>query len=133
MAVSVRRQAIVDLTRDEISRFTQILGTTVRRRAQRLAPVLSGRLSRTITQDRVRATSLKTSVSVRTNTGYGLYVEEGTGIYGPKNQVIRPRRAPFLVFQPKGLNHVIRVRSVRGQPGQHYMRDALLAVVKSLK
>lgn len=33
---------------------------------------------------------------------YGLYLHEGTGLYGPKRRVIRPVSAKFLRFEVKG-------------------------------
>lgn len=132
MAVNIRRSGIAALLTDDVGPFVAAVGARVRRRAQNNSPVDTGDLRRSITVGKVRFRSLNASVKVSTNTGYGLYPEEGTGIYGPLGQVIRPRRKPFLVFQPRGLGHVIRVRSVRGQPGQHYMRDALLATMRRL-
>ena len=132
MAVRVLSSGITALVRGEIAAFSAVLGRRVRRDAQNRSPVFCGKLRRSIRVGRVTFRGRIASVKVSTNTGYGLYPEEGTGIYGPKGQVIRPKKAPFLVFQPRGLGHIIRVRSVKGQRGQHYMRDALLATMRKL-
>jgi len=132
MAVRVISTGVMALARTEVAAFTGELGRRVRRRAETTSPVASGKLRSSIAVGRVTFRGLTSSVKVSTNTGYGLYPEEGTGLYGPLGQVIRPKRAPFLVFQPRGLGHVIRVRSVKGQPGQHYMRDALIAAIRTL-
>jgi hypothetical protein len=129
MAVRISSTGIQKLLRGDVSSFVRSLGEQVRQQAQRNSPVDTGRLRRSITVGRLAFRGNSASVKVSTNTGYGLYPEQGTGIYGPTGQVIRPKSKPFLVFQPRGLGHIIRVRSVRGQRGQHYMRDALISVI----
>lgn len=52
------------------------------------------------------------------------WVERGTGIYGPHKTPIVPRRGRFMVFTPRGSQVQVFARSVRGQPGKHFLRDA---------
>ena len=69
------------------------------------------------------------------------WLEEGTGIYGPRRQPIRPKKGQFLVFPVKARDRAavgsrtyelnpnrpvawVRVREVAGRPGSHVMRDA---------
>lgn len=132
MAVHIRSSGINRFIKEDVKDFMIRLGKVVQKKAEGLAPTDTGKLKRSIDVSRVTFRGDKVSVKVSTNTGYGLYPEQGTGIYGPRGQVIRPKKAQFLVFKPKGLGHVIRVRSVRGQRGQHYMRDALIAVIRKL-
>jgi hypothetical protein len=40
-------------------------------------------------------------VRVGSKLKYALFVHEGTGLYGPKRQVIRPKNGKFLVFKSK--------------------------------
>lgn len=47
------------------------------------------------------------------------YVEAGTGVYGPRHQPIRPRKAKAFRL-PGG----VEVSSVRGQRARHIYRDA---------
>ena len=55
---------------------------------------------------------------------YSPYVEFGTGIYREKNPgYIYPKNGKFLVFRSGG--KMIFARRIKGQKGQHYMRDAL--------
>lgn len=58
---------------------------------------------------------------------HALWVEQGTGIFGPHHTPIIPTQAKFLRFKPHGSESIILARSVRGQPGKHFLRDALSA------
>lgn len=54
---------------------------------------------------------------------YPFYVEEGTGIYGELHSIIYPLVGPVMGPIPyRGRD--IFVRSSKGQPGQHYGREA---------
>lgn len=70
-----------------------------------------------------------------------VWLEEGTGIYGPRRQPIRPKRGKFLVFevgkqrvssgsptegfqQTKTQGQLIFARQVRGREASWIMRDA---------
>lgn len=132
MTVKIRRAGIKEFTRKEIGDFVADLGKHVERAAQTKSPKFTRKLSKSIKTGKVTFRGDTASVRISTDTGYGLYPELGTGIYGPKRKIIRPKRAPFLVFQPRGLDHVIRVRSVKGQKPQHYMRDALISTIGKL-
>lgn len=132
MAVRIRQAGIRQIRDREVVDFVTRLGRRIASRASRLAPNWTGRLSRSIRAERTIQRGHRVTVRIGTHTGYGLFPEVGTGIYGPTGRPIRPKNGPFLVFQPRGLGHVIRVRSVRGQPGQHYMRQALLSEIRAL-
>jgi hypothetical protein len=54
-------------------------------------------------------------------------IHEGTGIYGPRRRPIRPKRAKYLRFKPKGANRVIYARSVKGMVANPFLKDALSA------
>lgn len=64
-----------------------------------------------------------THVKVGTNLNYGLWVNDGTGVFGPTGSPIVPVNARVLhwvgedgdVFRP----------SVQGQPGKHFMEEGL--------
>lgn len=53
---------------------------------------------------------------------HAIWVHEGTGLYGPKHRLIRPRTAPFMVFNWVGVQW--RLRTVKGQKPQPYLREA---------
>lgn len=132
MAVTIRQAGIKALQTGPITDFTIKLANRVKARAELEAPKFTGRLANSIERDPVKYRGYHTIVQVVTTTGYGLFPEKGTGIFGPKGRPIRPRRKRFLVFVPRGLNHPIRARSVKGQPPQHFMRNALLSVISSI-
>jgi hypothetical protein len=55
------------------------------------------------------------------------WIHDGTGIYGPRRTPIRPTRAKFLRFKPKGSRRYIYVRSVKGMRANPFLKDALAA------
>lgn len=54
-------------------------------------------------------------------------IHGGTGIYGPRRQPIRPKRAKVLRFKPKGSRRVIYAKSVKGMKPNPFLSDALPA------
>lgn len=54
-------------------------------------------------------------------------IHEGTGIYGPRRQPIRPRRGMYLRFKPKGARRVVYAKSVKGMKPNPFLKDALSA------
>lgn len=61
-----------------------------------------------------------------------LWVEEGTGVYGPHRSPIVPTRGRFMRFKPRRATRggaFVFARQVKGQPGKHYLRDAIDAAV----
>lgn len=53
---------------------------------------------------------------------YGVWVNDGTGIYGSKHKKIYAKPGNMLVFEVGGRKVV--TRSVKGQKGQHFMENA---------
>jgi hypothetical protein len=66
-------------------------------------------------------------VYVGTNVKYGILVHNGTGLYGPRHRMIRPRRAKFLRFRIHGRGRWIYARQVRGMRPNHFLTNALHA------
>jgi hypothetical protein len=99
-------------------------GVRVQAKARRFVGVDTGRLRSSITVSLVAA-GTKIAVRVGTNVQYALWHHEGTGIYGPRHQPIRPVRAKVLVFKPKGSSVTVFARQVRGQPGTKFLTRAL--------
>lgn len=54
-------------------------------------------------------------------------IHGGTGIYGPRRQPIRPKRATLLRFKPKGSARVVYARQVKGMKANPFLKDALSA------
>lgn len=74
------------------------------------------------------------AVRVGTGVSYALYVHDGTGLYGPKHTVIRPKLGRVLVFRSKiyGAKRgkyagKVVVTFVRGMKPNPFLRDALPA------
>lgn len=70
--------------------------------------------------------------SVRVGTGkkYARFVHEGTGLYGPKKQLIKPKSKKVLAFKSKkygGKRGVVFARSVKGMRRNQFLKDALPA------
>lgn len=86
----------------------------------------TGRLRSSITRELVRVNG-KLVIRVGTNVHYARYVEEGTGIYGPRKRPIRPVRAKVLAFVPKGQTRVVFAKQVRGMRARPYLVPALAA------
>lgn len=97
-------------------------GKKVETAAKRGCPVDHGRLRSSITTQFV---GIGTGVVVRvgSDVSYALAVHNGTGIYGPKGVVIRPRHAKVLRFETK--TGVAYARYVRGVAGRPFLTDAL--------
>ncbi len=84
----------------------------------------TGEIERTI-RFATRETSEGLVAQVGSDHPRALDVERGTGIYGPHRTPIRPRHAKFLRFTPRSSARTVYARTVKGQPGKHYLRDAL--------
>lgn len=74
------------------------------------------------------------AVRVGTNVSYARYVHDGTGLYGPKHMVIRPKFGKVLVFSSKVYGAKkgkyagkVVVRFVRGMKPNPFLHDALPA------
>jgi hypothetical protein len=107
-------------------------GNRVRNQAVRNVPVDTGQLRSSITVELVQEGSVP-MVRVGTNLPHGRYVEEGTGIYGPKGRPIRPTSASVLRWQVRnntgrGRRNTGRyayARSVKGMRPRPWLRPAL--------
>ena len=116
-------------------------GARVESRAKRNLAGTSGR-PRRINTGLLRASVSTTLVvrpdglAVRVGSGlyYARYVHDGTGLYGPKHVVIRPKFGKVLVFPSKThgakkgkFAGKVVVRFVRGMKPNPFLKDALPA------
>lgn len=60
--------------------------------------------------------------SLKVSAKHAKWVHEGTGIYGPSGDPIIPQRSKVLVFFWNKQNKWMRVRSVRGQPANPFLK-----------
>ena len=114
-------------------------GNRVLNRARVLCPVDEGRLRASLTLE-MRREGEEAVARVGTNLEYGLYVHEGTGIYGPRKTPIRPVRARLLRWPAKNNSgagrrrykggktaRYIYARQVKGVKPRRYLANALSA------
>lgn len=52
-----------------------------------------------------------------------IWVDKGTGIYGPNRRLIRPVNAQFLYYEIDGVLH--RSKTVKGQRGKRFIKSAV--------
>ncbi len=72
----------------------------------------------------------KTKLVVSNSRNYALFVEKGTGIFGPKRHRIFPRSAKVLHANIKGKD--VFFRHSRGQAGKHMAEKGVLAYQKQI-
>ena len=91
--------------------------------AKQGAPVDKSRLSTSITHQVIES---ENNIIARTGTNvfYAPYQEFGTGIYGPRKQMIRPRTAKVLRWPKRGGGFVF-ARQVRGVKPRAFFASAL--------
>jgi hypothetical protein len=86
----------------------------------------TGRLRASINTQLVMQQGVPVAV-VGTNVRYAMWVHDGTGLYGPRHSVIKPKRAKRLRFRPHGSRRYVYARSVKGMVGNPFLRNALHA------
>lgn len=64
---------------------------------------------------------------VGTTVYYAIFVQRGTGLFGPKRRRIRPKVRKFLKFTPKGASQPIFRRSVAGMKPNRFLTNGLKA------
>ena len=119
----------------EVARILLAKARRVQAEAVRLCPVDNGDLRGSINISPVYREGGELAVNVGTDLEYGLYVHEGTGIYGPRGDVIRPVRAKALRWEakrnvgrpgrPRFQRNVVYAKYVRGVKPRPFLRDAL--------
>lgn len=105
--------------------------------AQHIVPVRTGNLRRTIRLGRVTDTSAQVIAGGSRSVGYARYVEQGTGLYGPKHARITPKHAKLLSWvgggsrltgRGKGSRRVF-ARSVAGRKATPYLLPGVKAAL----
>lgn len=69
------------------------------------------------------------AVRIGTNVKYARWVHDGTGLYGPRRRLIRPKKAKVLRFSGRryGKTGYIYARHVKGMHPNPFLEDALIA------
>lgn len=86
----------------------------------------TGRLRASIQTSRIRSFGLP-GARVGSKVKYARWVQDGTGIYGPRHRRITPTTKSVLRFVPKGGNSYVYAKSVAGMRPNPYLRKALPA------
>ncbi len=68
---------------------------------------------------------------IRNDTHYLKWVNDGTGVYGPRHSPIRPKNARFLHFHWKGKEWFLK--SVKGQKPQKFVERSMTEVMRSVE
>jgi hypothetical protein len=129
-------RVIVRVNRAHVQRVLGAPGGQLSQGMQRLANRVRRR-SRVILRTHNRTGTLSNSLfsrvvhrggvpigQVGTPLKYGLYLHQGTGIYGPRRRPIRPVRAKVLRFTTR-TGQVVFAKSVRGSRPVPFLRNAL--------
>ncbi|MFC4328374.1 HK97 gp10 family phage protein [Streptomyces andamanensis] len=117
----------------DVATYVRRVAEATRSLAVAMAPVDNGPLRASLRVEMEYSTK-HVKAWVYSNLEYALYVHEGTGIYGPKGQPIRPVRAKFLRFEarnarttPRGRGNIVFARQVRGARPNRFLLNALKA------
>lgn len=124
--VVINGKALYDLLQSPAGPVAQDLrrrANNVRNTARRLAPVDNGTLKNSIAMQ-ITSENGELVARVGSNLKYARFVHEGTGLYGPRKQVIRPVRAKALRW---------KVGAVTGQPGRASKRTTGYAFAKFVR
>ena len=71
-------------------------------------------------------------IEIRTPAQYAIFPNDGTGVYGPRGSVIKPKSGKVLAFKPgpkwKGpvsKDGFVYLKSSKGQKGQHFVEKSM--------
>ena len=117
--------AAPELTRQEAADAVNKSLVVLQATAKAAAPVDTGKLRSGIQISPASPSGevIQGSVFTDASVPYALWVERGTGLYGPYQTPIVPTTAKALAFELGGVK-VVR-RSVRGMKGREYMKTAV--------
>lgn len=58
---------------------------------------------------------------------YSRWVHDGTGLYGPRRTLIKPKHATRLRFKPRGSRRYVYAKAVKGMKPNRFLLNALKA------
>lgn len=110
----------------EVSALVVRTGQRVKRRCESECPVETGAMRRSHAMLlRVRPFRHVMARVINTDEA-ALWVQVGTGVYGPRRRPITPKRASVLRFRGKRDGQLLYRSSVAGQPGNPFMLRGLV-------
>lgn len=83
----------------------------------------SGALAESIAHDDATETGAGAACTITVGEEYGIYQDEGTGVYGPDGAPITGN--PLLAFDWPAAGGLVIVHSVQGAPGTHFWTDTV--------
>lgn len=91
------------------------------------APInqVSGQLASGVMVDAWQENGTSFTSTARSLAPYSLFVDKGTGIYGPTGQRIYPKTAKALTFYWQRTGSVVSFRSVAGAPAQNFFSEPM--------
>lgn len=110
------------------TRVVTVAAVKVQNNARRNAPVDTGTLRRSVTHT-ITGSGVGSVARVGSNLEYALWVETGTGVFGPKGKPIEPRTARYLRFPANKGRGFIYARRVSGRRATPYLVPALRSLV----
>lgn len=133
--------AVLRSTQGPAAQAVMQTGNRVLNRARQLCPVDEGRLRGSLTLE-IRMTVNGPIARIGSNLDYARYVHEGTGLFGPRHDYIRPVSASVLRWPAKNnsgsgprrfsggstAGFVFSMRS-KGTPPRPFLLDALRQVL----
>lgn len=99
-------------------------GLSVLNRARALVPVDTGALRASL-QMSMSVDADKVECIVGSGQYYAGWVHNGTGIYGPRHQMIRPVSAKVMAWRSRSNGRMVFARRTRGMKGTFYLTRAL--------
>jgi len=108
---------------DALMRLAREVATSARRRAPRATGQLAGSIRAELGG---RGGSLQARVVA--DAPHAVYVHEGTGVYGKRGRMIRPRAARVMAWRDSGGGWVF-AKKVRGVPPRPFLKQAAEAVI----
>lgn len=92
---------------------------------------VSGQLAASILVESWQENGDRYNSTARSLAPYSLFVDQGTGIYGPTGARIYPRTAKALTFFWTARGAVYSFKSVRGSPAQNFFSAPMAANFES--
>lgn len=115
------------VARDMLRRGLKVEGQAKKNLRSDPTRVKTGRLSSSITHE-MRFGGARLVMRVGTNVSYARFVHDGTGLYGPRGQLIRPKSKKALRWVGgKGRRGYTFSKWSRGMRPNHYLKNALRA------
>lgn len=135
VTISLKKDQFKDFDADSVKKIEEkglkTVSMDLLRNLQINSPVDTGHLRKWF----FKSTS-SSMIDIRSPAIYGVFVNDGTGIYGPKGQIIRPKNGKYMVFKPgpkwngrvtqsgkwKGY---VALQYSRGQKGQKFVEKSI--------